>query len=143
MHTIAVIAYDGISPFHLSVPCIVFGDDLLRLGAPRYELRVCAERTGAVSTLSGFAIQVEHDLAALEQADTVIIPSWSSPEAQPLAAMLAASASMAAALCDVLRAFFGEALSLLRGISISAPETIWTSVMTTSLWGLGVRRTRA
>ena len=90
MHTIAVIAYDGISPFHLSVPCIVFGDDLLRLGAPRYELRVCAERTGAVSTLSGFAIQVEHDLAALEQADTVIIPSWSSPEAQPSAAMLAA-----------------------------------------------------
>lgn len=88
MHTIAVIAYDGISPFHLSVPCIVFGDDLLRLGAPRYELRVCGERTGAIATLSGFAIQVEHDLRALEQADTVIIPSWSSPDALPSAAML-------------------------------------------------------
>lgn len=90
MHTIAVIAYDGISPFHLSVPCIVFGDDLLRLGAPRYELQVCAERSGAVSTLSGFAIQVAHDLSALEQADTVIIPSWSSPDSQPSSAMLAA-----------------------------------------------------
>jgi transcriptional regulator GlxA family with amidase domain len=90
MHTIAVIAYDGISPFHLSVPCIVFGDDLLRLGAPRYELRVCAERTGTVSTLSGFSIQVAHDLSALERADTVIIPSWSSPDAQPSTALLAA-----------------------------------------------------
>ena len=44
MHTVAVLAYDGISPFHLSVPGIVFGDDLLKLGIPRYNLHVCAER---------------------------------------------------------------------------------------------------
>ncbi|MGH6637620.1 MAG: GlxA family transcriptional regulator, partial [Polaromonas sp.] len=25
--TVAVVAFDGISPFHLSVPCMVFGND--------------------------------------------------------------------------------------------------------------------
>lgn len=90
MHRIAIVTYDQISPFHLSVPCIVFGDDLLRLGAPRYRLLVCAERTGTIHTLSGFSIQVEHDLSALDDADTVIVPSWSAPNDEPSAALLAA-----------------------------------------------------
>lgn len=63
MHTVAVLAYDGISPFHLSVPGIVFGDDLLKLGIPRYNLHVCAERIGPIRTLSGFDIDVRHDLS--------------------------------------------------------------------------------
>ncbi|TIT52957.1 MAG: GlxA family transcriptional regulator, partial [Mesorhizobium sp.] len=29
---IAVLAFDGISPFHLSVPCLVFGADRTSLG---------------------------------------------------------------------------------------------------------------
>lgn len=80
MHTVAVVAFEGISPFHLSVPCIVFGDDLLKLGAPRYRLLICGERTGTVRTMSGFAIDVEHDLGALAEADTVIIPAWRDPD---------------------------------------------------------------
>jgi len=28
---IAVLAFDGISPFHLSVPCMVFGEHLVQL----------------------------------------------------------------------------------------------------------------
>ena len=83
MHTIAVIAYEGISPFHLSVPCIVFGDDLLKLGAPRYQLLICGEKTGLVPTMSGFQIEVRHDLSALRDADTVIIPAWRDPDERP------------------------------------------------------------
>ncbi|WP_210160552.1 GlxA family transcriptional regulator [Brucella anthropi] len=83
MHTVAVLAYDGISPFHLSVPGIVFGDDLLKLGIPRYNLQVCAERIGPIRTLSGFDIDVRHDLSVVEQADTVIIPSWGAPDDIP------------------------------------------------------------
>lgn len=86
MHTVAVVAFPGVSPFHLSVPCIVFGDDLLRRDAPRYRLLICGERTGPVGTLSGFDIHVAHDLGALEQADTVILPAWRDPrEAAPAA----------------------------------------------------------
>ncbi|ULX51174.1 AraC family transcriptional regulator [Cupriavidus taiwanensis] len=79
MHTVAVIAFEGISPFHLSVPCIVFGDDLDRLGVPRYRLLICGEKPGLISTMSGFRIEVEHDLSVLEQADTVIMPAWRDP----------------------------------------------------------------
>ncbi|WP_373376533.1 GlxA family transcriptional regulator [Cupriavidus nantongensis] len=79
MHTVAVIAFEGISPFHLSVPCIVFGDDLDRLGVPRYRLLICGETPGLIATMSGFRIEVEHDLSVLEQADTVIMPAWRDP----------------------------------------------------------------
>lgn len=90
MHTIAVIAFEGISPFHLSVPCIVFGDELLKLGAPRYRLLVCGENAGRVLTMSGFHIEVEHDLSCLDYANTVIVPAWRDPEEQPPEALLQA-----------------------------------------------------
>lgn len=80
MHTVVVIAYEGISPFHLAVPCIVFGDDLIRLGAPRYRLLVCGDKSGLVMTMSGFNIEITHDLSALERADTVIMPAWRDPD---------------------------------------------------------------
>lgn len=89
-HRIAVVAYDGISPFHLSVPCMVFSDDLQRLDMPRYSLVVCAEKAGSVPTMSGFSIDVPHDLSALETADTVIIPAWLDAELRPSDTLLAA-----------------------------------------------------
>ena len=88
MHTVAVLAFEGISPFHLSVPCMVFGDDLARLGVPRYELLVCGERRGLIPTLSGFNIEVPHDLSALARADTVIVPAWRDPDEPPPPALL-------------------------------------------------------
>ena len=65
---IAVIAFDGITPFHLSVPCLVFG-------AP-FEVRVCALEPGPLQTTAGFAITAGFDLAGLDGADIVIMPSW-------------------------------------------------------------------
>ncbi|PXV61767.1 transcriptional regulator, AraC family with amidase-like domain [Dyella jiangningensis] len=90
MHTVAVVAFDGISPFHLSVPCIVFGDDLLKLGTPRYRLFVCGERRGRVATMSGFDIEVKHGLATLRKADTIIVPAWRTPGERPPEALLRA-----------------------------------------------------
>lgn len=88
MHTVAVLAYEGVIPFHLSIPCIVFGDDLLKLGAPRYRLLICGETTGLIPTISGFQIGVQHDLSALAEADTVIVPAWRDPIDQPSDALL-------------------------------------------------------
>lgn len=87
-HTVALIAFAGISPFHLSVPCMVFGDDLAHLGVPRYRLLICAAATGPIRTMSGFHIDVEHDLSALQLADTVIVPAWHDPEERPPQALL-------------------------------------------------------
>ncbi|MDX8496625.1 helix-turn-helix domain-containing protein [Mesorhizobium sp. VK22B] len=84
---IAAVAFDGISPFHLSVPCLVFGADRTKLGLPRFDFRVCAAERGPIHTDAGLSISVPHDLSALDEADIVIIPSWKDLEA-PLAAPL-------------------------------------------------------
>ncbi|PBB82710.1 AraC family transcriptional regulator [Mesorhizobium sp. WSM3879] len=84
---VAVVAFDGISPFHLSVPCLVFGADRTKLGLPRFDFRVCAAELGPIHTDAGLSISVPHDLSALDQADIVIIPSWKDLDA-PLAAPL-------------------------------------------------------
>jgi transcriptional regulator GlxA family with amidase domain len=86
-HRVAVLAFDGMSPFHLSVPCLVLGE---RLGAlPRYDVLVCAERPGTLATNAGFGIQVGRGLAAMRRADTVILPSW-DPAVEPSAELLGA-----------------------------------------------------
>ncbi|WP_227983316.1 GlxA family transcriptional regulator [Nocardia spumae] len=77
MHVVAVLAFDGISPFHLSVPGMVFG----RIGtsvahtAP-YEVRTCAAVPGILRTPGDFDLRVRHGPEVIEQAGTVVIPSW-------------------------------------------------------------------
>jgi transcriptional regulator GlxA family with amidase domain len=78
---IAVLAFDGISPFHLSVPCLVFGADRTRLGLPRFDFRVCGLEQGQIQTDAGLSILVPHGLSAIDDADIVIIPSWKDLEA--------------------------------------------------------------
>ncbi len=85
---VAVVAFDQISPFHLAVPCVVFGD--AHPGVPAFELVVCAAEQGPLRTSAGFDIQTHHGLAKLAQADIVIVPSWRDPAEKPAAALLAA-----------------------------------------------------
>ena len=85
-HRIAVVAFDQISPFHLSVPCLVFGDT-----APQeqgYVVEVCAAEPGPLRTTAGFELQVSHGLEALEKAQTIILPSWRDGDEKPPAALL-------------------------------------------------------
>lgn len=87
---VAVVAFEGISPFHLSVPCIVFGEDYSAGGVPRFDLRVCASRTGTLATKAGFTITAPHGLDALDAADIVIVPSWGNALGAPDDALVAA-----------------------------------------------------
>jgi AraC family transcriptional activator FtrA len=80
---IAVLAFDGISPFHLSVPCLVFGEDRSSLGLPRFEFRICAVKAGPIDTEAGLTIAAPHGLEGLDGADIVIIPSWHHLGEQP------------------------------------------------------------
>jgi transcriptional regulator GlxA family with amidase domain len=77
--SIAVVAYDGISPFHLSVPGLVFGEDRREAGVPRYDVRVCAVSPGMVETSAGYGIKVRHSLDMVRDARTVMVPSWCDP----------------------------------------------------------------
>lgn len=91
-HRVAVLAFDGISPFHLSVPCVVFGDR--HPGAPVFDFRVCAGEPGRLRSTAGFDVLTRHGLASLRWADTVIVPSWRAPHErapEPLLRALAAA----------------------------------------------------
>jgi transcriptional regulator GlxA family with amidase domain len=117
---IAVVAFDGISPFHLSVPCLVFGEDRSELGLPRFEFRVCALERGAVlSTQSGLGLLAPYGLEALEGADIVIVPSWrdiAEPVPAELSSALAAAHGRGALIVGLcLGAFVLAAAGLLDG----------------------------
>jgi transcriptional regulator GlxA family with amidase domain len=68
-HRIAVIAFDGITPFHLSVPGMVFRD-------AAFDLRICSPDPSPLRTTGGFDITVRHGLQALGRADIIILPTW-------------------------------------------------------------------
>ncbi|MFZ6646969.1 GlxA family transcriptional regulator [Undibacterium sp. TJN25] len=80
--TVAVIAFDGISPFHLSVPCMVFGEFLGAAGLPEFDVCVCsaeaARGSQRITTSAGFSINTEYDLSVLARADMIVAPSWRS-----------------------------------------------------------------
>ncbi|QDZ13775.1 GlxA family transcriptional regulator [Humibacter ginsenosidimutans] len=74
--TVAVLAFENMSPFHLSVPPLVFGAAGLASAAPLYDVVVCAESPGTLGTAAGFDIAVAVGLEAFASADIVVIPSW-------------------------------------------------------------------
>ncbi len=87
---VAVLAFDGINPFHLSVPCLVFGGEYTPQGKPRFSLRVCALRRGKLRTKAGFSIEVGQGLSALRHARTIVVPSWRDTMERPPEALLKA-----------------------------------------------------
>ncbi|GGC69289.1 helix-turn-helix domain-containing protein [Undibacterium terreum] len=92
--TIAVIAFDGISPFHLSVPCMVFGEHHGGLDLPAFKVCVCSSEAGPrrqqIETNAGFSINTEYGLSIIERADMVVIPSWRTNLQAPAAPLLKA-----------------------------------------------------
>ncbi|WP_233423858.1 GlxA family transcriptional regulator [Lysobacter capsici] len=89
MSRLAVVAFDRISPFHLSVPCLVF-ENRGEGDLPPFNLRVCAAEPAPLRTRAGFDIATRHGLKALDWADTVIVPSWRDGEERPPEALLKA-----------------------------------------------------
>jgi transcriptional regulator GlxA family with amidase domain len=93
--TVAVVAFEGISPFHLAVPSAVF---TARFGgSPRrpYEVVVCTAVPGTVRTGAGYDLTVAHGLEVLERADTVVLPSWDIDREPPRALVDAVRAAHA------------------------------------------------
>ncbi|WP_307858351.1 DJ-1/PfpI family protein [Curtobacterium aurantiacum] len=72
---IAIYAFDGITMFHLSVPQMVF-DEVTRLGLADWETFVFSDRSGTVRTAEGLTVGPVHGLEAADDADLVVVPSW-------------------------------------------------------------------
>jgi transcriptional regulator GlxA family with amidase domain len=76
---VAVLAFNGVSLFHLSVPGLVFGAVEGAQDEPQYKIRYCAEVPGPVDSDQGIAIAVKYGLELIRESDVVIIPAWSDP----------------------------------------------------------------
>jgi len=72
--TVAIVAVEGFSPFHYSVPCILFGDTVS--GKKRFNVTICAENPGLLTSREGFALNATQDYSAIRQADIVVVPYW-------------------------------------------------------------------
>jgi transcriptional regulator GlxA family with amidase domain len=86
--SIAVVAFDRISPFHLAVPCVVFGES--HPGCPTFDFKICAAESGRLRTSGGFDIAVRYGLSAFKRADIIIVPSWRDTGEKPPKALLRA-----------------------------------------------------
>ncbi|OLB78750.1 MAG: AraC family transcriptional regulator [Actinobacteria bacterium 13_2_20CM_2_71_6] len=117
MHTVAVLALDKVIPFDLSTPVEVFTRTRLPGGRAAYRVRIC----GATPTVDAgaFTLQPPWGLAALADADTIILPGCADPTAPIPAGVLdalrhaAASGTRIASICS--GAFILAATGLLDG----------------------------
>lgn len=79
MLQVAVLALDGVIAFDLATPIEVFGRTVTASGAPAYEVIVAGPRRTV--SAGPMTLSVPHPLERLEQADIVIVPGRSDPEA--------------------------------------------------------------
>lgn len=77
---VAVLAFEGVSLFHLSVPGMVFGIKPAPSDLPPYEVRYCAPTPGRIRSDQGIEIEVSDGLEIMAKADIVVVPAWSHPE---------------------------------------------------------------
>lgn len=80
MHSVAILAYDGMSGFESGLAAEIFGMTELseRFSAgierPWYSVKLCSENT-ELRLLGGATVRTSYGLADLADADTVVIPS--------------------------------------------------------------------
>jgi|SRR4051812_2117184 transcriptional regulator GlxA family with amidase domain len=79
MHTVAVLAVDGVIGFDLTTPMEVFGRTRLPDGRVPYRVRVCA--AGPEIDAGAFTLRAPWGLDALVEADTIIVPGVADPAA--------------------------------------------------------------
>ena len=128
MRTAAVLAFPGISPFHLSVPLMVFGGVGVRSVEAAYRTVTVAEEPGPVRTAAGLDLVVTDGLDALAAADLVVIPSW-DPDVAPSKALL-----------DAVRTAHGngaKVLGLCLGAFVVAASGIATGREVSTHWSAG------
>ncbi|MBD8235927.1 helix-turn-helix domain-containing protein [Pseudomonas fluorescens] len=88
---VAVLAFNGVSLFHLSVPGVVLGTAQSAPGEPQYEVSYCAEVPGMMNSDQGIGLAVTQGLELMEVSDVIVIPSWGDQS-------VAASARLVSAL---------------------------------------------
>jgi transcriptional regulator GlxA family with amidase domain len=79
MHTVAILALDGVVAFDLSTPIEVFGRTYLPSGQAAYQVQICAPTDEINAGI--FTLRVPWCLEKLAEADTIILPGLADPTA--------------------------------------------------------------
>lgn len=74
---VAVLAFEGVSLFHLSVPGVVLNGLNSTSRNAEYDVRYCAQVPGSIRSDQGIVIEVNESLDAMLEADIIIVPAWS------------------------------------------------------------------
>lgn len=78
---VAIVAFQGISPFHLAVPSVVFAEGPHNKSL--FEVSICSVEPQPLTCSLGYQLSGFADLTPLQSADVIVIPSWRSPDEQP------------------------------------------------------------
>jgi hypothetical protein len=80
-HAVALLAYDGLTPFEFGVACEVFGTDRsASFGVPWYRFYICGAGAGPVAVDGGFQMHAPFGLEEIPRVDTVIVPPTERPD---------------------------------------------------------------
>jgi transcriptional regulator GlxA family with amidase domain len=118
MHTVAVLALDGVIAFDLATPIEVFTRTRLPDGRVPYRIRICS--TAEEVDAGAFTLKAPFGLDTLAEADTIILPGCRDPAAPVPAEALdalreaAAKGTRIASICT--GAFVFAATGLLDGL---------------------------
>jgi transcriptional regulator GlxA family with amidase domain len=112
MHRVVALCLDGLVAFDMAIPAQAFSTAFRPEGGPLYEFSTCSPGGAELRTTTGFTVRPQGDLAALEGADTVVVPAYfdvfSSPPDEAIEA-LAAAASRGARILSVCTGAFALA----------------------------------
>lgn len=89
--SVAVVVINQFSPFHISVPSIVFGRDTLN--ETFFDLKFVAGEEGPIWSDIGMEIHTDEDLSVLEHSDIIVVPYWRTVDERP-------NQKLIDALCD-------------------------------------------
>lgn len=107
-HRVAVLALPHVLPLDLGIPTQIFNP---RPNTP-YELTVCGAKRGSVTTSTGFTVGTTAGLAALAQANTIIVPGYwhyQRPPAPEVTAALKLAFSRGARIASICTGAFALA----------------------------------
>lgn len=117
-HQVAVMAFHGVVPFDLSIPCEIFDRVAHARRHDAYQVRVCSESTTVKA--GKFDMRIRDDLSSVAEADTIIVPGvsdLSAPVSGKLIDALQAAASNGARIASICSgAFILAASGLLDGL---------------------------
>lgn len=87
---VVTLAYDGLCLFEFGIAQEIFGLARPEFDFPWYRHQVVGVDQHITTANGGLHIRVDTDLSLLEQAKTIVIPGWRSPDSPPPTALIEA-----------------------------------------------------